>query len=139
TILLNTRILGDIIAPDQSNVRFTPPLSVHGNKNVACLATNVTSVNQVVKVAIFSTTFSVFPFPVTVTTLLAESLIDPLPPGDVQGFGFFPVPPSNHPQVYCRFIVEGGSRSAIRGSIQIIVPSTLDAGDAFVEASLPAE
>jgi hypothetical protein len=121
--------LGDFIAPDQSNARFTPPLITHQDRAfVDCSVTNVTSVNQNVQVSLF-TLVGLAQTP----SLVAQNTLELVPFGGGgaggNGPGFF----------LCQFIVVGGSRSAIRASIQSTVfPLEAPAG-AFVEAILPAE
>ncbi len=104
--------VNNISAPDQSNVRFTPPVSVDHLDDVACEVVNVTSVNQQVQVDQLTFNGSVA---VTITLDLL--------PGRASGVGDIPPAGLTAPR-WCRFIVVNGTRTAIRAAIVIRVLGT---------------
>ena len=99
--------VNNIIPPDQSNVRFTPPIFIPSGQFVGCQVVNVTSVNQKVRVDMLNGDGGV----------VVSQTHDPLPPGAVKRL------PAVSPGLglvnafWCRFIVVDASRAAIRASI----------------------
>lgn len=100
--------VNNIIAADQSNMRISPPLTVGPGQPISCIVANVTSVNQRVRVEQLKWDGSVaFTF-----------THDPILPGQalpltLQGDQNIIAPR------WCRFVVIGGSRTAIRASISL--------------------
>jgi hypothetical protein len=111
-----------LIAPDQSNVRSTPPIAVSFPQLVVCSVANVTGVNQ--KVQVDQVNFN--------GTVIISTTFDPLQPGQATGLGSLGVQGLTAPR-WCRFIVIDGSRTAIRAAITVSDTST------SAPATLPAE
>jgi hypothetical protein len=99
-ILSNTisisSVLNDVVAPDQSNARFTPQFSPgfgFGEEHrVVCKVTNVTDVAQTIRVTLFHQVSLLGG-----TSPVEEVLLDPLPAGGVGGtLGTSPDPKITH-------------------------------------------
>ena len=129
-------LLPNIIAPDQSDVRFTPPVTpTAGAHGISCFVTNVSSGDLAVQVTLFSTSL------LNVTSVVADGVLIPSP-GSVGRLQSNVSPVGE--AFYCRFIVGvgvslPGSRTAIRASIQsTLLPTEVGVG-ASIEAILAAE
>jgi len=99
--------VNNISAPDQSNVRFTPPVVVVPPDGVQCLVVNVTNVNQTVQVDLIRGPGSV----------IQSQIFPQTAPGNFDVIEEIPV---SFGAVYrCRFTVVNGTRTAIRAVIAI--------------------
>jgi hypothetical protein len=99
--------VNNISAPDQSNVRFTPPVVVVPPDGVTCLVVNVTNVNQTVQVDLLRGPGSV----------IQSGIFPQTAPGNFDAIEEIPV---SFGAVYrCRFTVVNGTRTAIRAVITI--------------------
>jgi hypothetical protein len=107
-------------APQQANVRFTPPVFILAPDLGVCKVVNVSAVTQTVQIQARD----------AVGQVLFDSGNISLPSGQVVG----PVVSGAGGNVSCKFTVVGGSRTDIRGALAVFLQAS-----ATDKLSVPAE
>jgi hypothetical protein len=110
-------------APNQTNIRFTPPLIVSSSNVAACFSVNITDVTRTVQIQVLSDSGTVIDDSGNVTLAAGHTWI-------ISVFGS-----SLGETVYCKFTVVDGSRADIRAALGIFSAP----GDPTFKLSVPAE
>ena len=99
----------------QANARFTPPVSAFPTDSVECDVVNVSSLMRVVRLQLIN----------NVGLVIADSNNFPLSAGNTNVLTLTSAG-SDEP-IYCKFTVVDGSRTDIRGTIEVIQSGVLSA------------